>query len=119
MSVTAIGDYRFAPRDAQANFHGNIVVYLHWEGHNSFCAALAFPLPPDMPFGAILSDLLPTCYGSHPDWAKIDWNAATWTLDGAPFTPDPARAIGAQGIGHKSLLRFWTPGLDGVGGSRS
>ncbi len=106
-------------RDAVENFHGNIVVYLHWEGHLSFCAALAFPLPTDMPFGAISGELLPQFYGSHPDFGQIDWSQARWELDGKPFTPDPGAAIGDQGFGHKSLLRFWTPYLHGYQGSGS
>jgi phenol/toluene 2-monooxygenase (NADH) P4/A4 len=40
-----------------------------------------------------------------------------WTLDGEDFVPDMEASLGDQGIGHKSLLRFWTPGLDGLGES--
>ena len=57
MTVTAIvPDYadRVEVADAPEKFHGNIVVYVHWEQHLSFCAALAFPLPPAMPFGALV-----------------------------------------------------------------
>jgi phenol hydroxylase P4 protein len=36
-----------------------------------------------------------------------------WTLDGEEFVPTwTEKSLGDQGIGHKSLLRFWTPGLD-------
>lgn len=114
MSVVALKPgYKGEVLDRVENFHGNQLVYLHWEDHLSFCAALAFPLPPDMPFGAILKDVLPPFYGMHPDWPKIDWSSVRWTLDGKPFTPDPGRALRDQGIRHKSLLRFWTPGLKG------
>ena len=53
MSVTAIApDYEkyVEFRDVEKNFHGNRVVYVHWEEHLSFCSAIAFPLPPAMPF---------------------------------------------------------------------
>ncbi len=106
-------------RDAVENFGGNIVVYVHWEEHLSFCSALAFPLPPEMPFGAVQGELLPQFYGSHPDFQRIAWSSVRWELDGQPFTPDLETAIGQQGFGHKSLLRFWTPGLDGYQGSKS
>lgn len=109
MSVRALNDgYTAENRDALANFHGNQLVYLHWEGHLEFCAALTFPLPPQMPFAAVTGELLPQFYGMHPDWAGIDWEQARWTLNGEPFTPDPAKSLADQGIGHKALLRFWT-----------
>lgn len=106
-------------RDRVENFHGNIVVYLHWEEHLSFCAATAFPLPPGMPFGALLADILPTYYGMHPDFAAIDWAAVRWTVDGTAVTPDPEKSLKDHGVGHKSLIRFWTPGLNGYRGSCS
>ena len=106
-------------RDRVENFHGNHVVYLHWEEHLSFCAALAFPLPPAMPFGALLAEILPTYYGPHPDFAKIDWATVRWTVDGKDIVPDPAKSLADHGVGHKSLIRFWTPGLNGFKGSNS
>lgn len=106
-------------RDRVENFHGNILVYLHWEEHLGFCAALTFPLPPDMPFGALLAEIIPTYYGAHPDFARIDWTAVRWTIDGRAVTPDPAKSLKDHGVGHKSLIRFWTPGLHGFRDSRS
>ncbi|MCR6628687.1 MAG: phenol hydroxylase subunit P4 [Magnetospirillum sp.] len=106
-------------RDRQDNFHGNIVSYVHWEEHLSFCAALAFPLPPAMPFQALVSDVIGTYYRAHPDFARIDWSQVTWTIDGKPVQPDMAKSLAENGVGHKSLIRFWTPGLDGYCHSRS
>lgn len=106
-------------RDRVENFHGNIVVYLHWEEHLSFCSAIAFPLPPDMPFAALQQEIIPTYYGAHPDFARIDWGAVRWRLDGRDIIPDPAQSLATQGFAHKSLLRFWTPGLTGYRGSCS
>ncbi len=114
MSVVSLqGEYKGKVLDKKENFHGNQVTYLHWEDHNMFCAAMAFPFPPDMPFGAILENVIPEYYGMHPDFAKIDWNEVKWTLDGEDFTPDPTKGIADQGFEHKSLLRFTTPGLKG------
>ncbi|MGB0747540.1 MAG: phenol hydroxylase subunit P4 [Magnetospiraceae bacterium] len=103
-------------RDRVENFHGNNVVYLHWEEHLMFSSALAFPLPPDMPFGAILAEIMPTNYGMHPDFEKIDWSTVRWEIGGKEATPDPEKSLKDNGIGHKTLIRFWTPGLTGVGG---
>lgn len=105
------------PRDRVENFHGNQVVYLHWEKHLSFCAPMAFPLPPPMPFGALVGELIPKFYGMHPDFAKVDWTKAKWTLDGQPFTPALDKSLAENGVGHKSVLRFVTPGLDGFAGA--
>ncbi len=103
-------------RDRRENFHGNQVVYLHWEEHLMFCAAFAFPFPPAMPFGALIQEIIPTFYGAHPDFEKIDWDQVRWQIDGKDVTPDPEKSLEDNGIGHKSLIRFWTPGLNGVGG---
>ncbi|OIQ79228.1 hypothetical protein GALL_390390 [mine drainage metagenome] len=122
MSVVAL-DKHYADkveiRDRLENFHGNQVVYVHWEDHLMFCAALAFPLPPAMPFGALVQQILPTYYGMHPDFAKIDWSKVRWMIDGAEASPDLAASLKDNGVGHKSCIRFWTPGLDGYKHSRS
>lgn len=119
MSVVAIGEYEFEAKDKLENFHGNQVVYINWEKHLMFCAPLAFPLSPDMPFGDLVNGLLPQFYGPHQDWEKVDWVKATWLLDGAPFEPDLGKSLADNGVGHKSVLRFTTPGLDGIKGSAS
>ena len=67
MSVKSIGDYSFTPKDKVENFHGNMLVYMQWEKHLSFCAPLAFPLPPDMPFGDLVAGVLAPAYAVHPD----------------------------------------------------
>lgn len=120
MAVNALNPgYRGEVRDAEENFHGNRVVYVHWEEHLMFCAALAFPLPPQMPFGALVGEVLPQFYGPHPQFKEIDWAQVRWTLNGEDFTPDLEKSLDDNGITHKSLLRFWTPGLDGHQGSAS
>lgn len=116
MSVVAITpDYesRIDIRDRLENFHGNQIVYVHWEQHLSFCAALAFPLPPAMPFAALVEEVIKPHYAAHPDAAKVDWSTVEWMIDGEKATPDPAKSLAENGIGHKSLVRFWTPGLEG------
>lgn len=119
MSVNAIGKYEFEPLDTQDKFHGNQLVYFNWEHHLMFCAPVCLPLPPDMPFKALIAEVLPGVYGQHPDFEKIDWSKATWLLDNEPFTPDGEKSLKDNGVTHKGLLRFTTPGLDGIGGSNS
>ena len=117
MPVTAIGNYEFESRDRVANFHGNLITYWHWEEHLMFCAALALPFPPAMLFGDVTGKVLPDLYGAHPETASIDWKKASWMLDGRPFKPDFGASLAANGLVHKSLVRFWTPGLHGIHGT--
>jgi phenol/toluene 2-monooxygenase (NADH) P4/A4 len=105
--------------DRVENFGGNQVVYIQWQKHLSFCAAMAFPLPPAMPFGALVGELMPQFYSMHPDWKIIDWAAVQWTLDGEAFTPDLGKSLADNHVGHKSLIGFTTPGLDGFSHSSS
>ena len=118
MAVVALQDgYQGEVLDQEENFHGNRVVYLHWEDHLMFCAAIAFPLPPGMPFGGLLEEIIPTYYGAHPDFKNIDWAKVRWTLDGEEITPEPDQSLEDLGVRHKSMIRFWTPGLKGYRGT--
>ncbi len=120
MAVKAIrDDYRFEAKDIEANFHGNRLVYVGWDHHLMFCAPVAFPLPADMPFGALLEDVLPGAFGMHPDFARIDWEQVQWKLDGEDFTPDLGASLEGNGLRHKSVIRMHTPGLNGIGGTGS
>ena len=74
MATKFIGKYEPESKDRIENFHGNIVVYVGWDRHRMINSAMAFPLPPAMPFGALLNDVLPSCYKDHPDFEKLDWN---------------------------------------------
>jgi len=117
MPVTAIvPDYEsYAEiRDVQKNFHGNILIFVHWEQHLSFCSAIAFTLPSGMPFSALVSDVIARHYAAHPDAAKIDWRKAVWSIDGETTMPDFNASLAENGLHHKSLIRFWTPGLSGI-----
>jgi len=82
-------------------------------------APMAFPLPPEMPFGAFHTEVMPAAFAAHPEWSKIDWSTVEWMLDGSSFTPDMNASLKDNGIGRKSVIRFVTPGLDGIGGSGS
>lgn len=105
-------------RDLPGLYHGNLMVYVHWENHLSFAAAIALPLPPPTPFG-VIKEAIAGIYGPHPDWEKIDWSKVIWKIDGKDATPVMEKSIADHGIGHKSLIRFWTPGLDGYKGTQN
>ncbi len=115
MPVTAIGAYPAIVKDGVENFHGNIMVIIGWDQHVMVSSPMAFPLPPVMPFGALVAEVIPAAYGPDPDFAAIDWDKVEWMLDDRPFAPDPEKSLAENGIGHKSVIRFRTPGLDSLG----
>lgn len=118
MSVVAIERYEIPARDLRENFPAPLL-YIGWEDHLMFCAPFCLPLPPDMPFGALATAVLPGIYGEHPDFAKIDWAQVQWFKSGRPWAPDPAKSLADNGLVHKDAIRFRTPGLTGIQGSFS
>lgn len=118
MSVVAIDRYEFAPRDVRENFPAPLL-YIGWDDHLMFTSPVCLPLPADMPFGALVTEVLPGVYGWHPDFAEIDWGTAQWLKSGEPWAPDLAKSLADNGLGHKDVIRLRTPGLTGIRGSHS
>ncbi len=118
MSVAAVAPYELPARDTVDKFPAPLL-YIGWEDHLLFCAPFCLPLPPDMPFGALATQVLPGIYGYHPDFARIDWQKVQWLKSGKPFSPDPAKSLAENGLRHKDVIRFRTPGLNGIQGSCS
>ena len=120
MTVIALKPgYSAEPKDAEDKFHGNRLLYIGWDEHLLFCAPLCVPLPAAMPFGALVKDVLPGLYNSHPDFDKIDWSKGEWKDSGKAFEPDFDKSLADNGLVHKSAIRFRTPGLNGINGSCS
>jgi len=119
MGVAAIKEYRFDSADRVENFHGNQLLYVGWEDHLMFCAPFAFPFPPDAPFQAVIDGALPGAFGYHPDFAQIDWAKVEWFKSGQPWEPKFDQSLAENGLGHKAVVRFRTPGLTGIAGSCS
>ena len=117
MAVQAIGEYEFEAKDKLENFHGNMLTYWNWVDHLMICTPVALPLGPAVPFGTIVSEVFPGVYGYHPDFAEIDWDIAEWTLDDKPFVPRLDKSLADNGLQHKSIVKFVTPGLRGISGT--
>jgi len=118
MPIKAITpDYHGDFKDGVEKFHGNQIVNIHWEKHLMFAWPMCVPLPPAMPFGALIEGVLPGIFGAHPNFKQIDWNAVEWKTSKGPFKPDLAKSLTDNGIGHKTTISFRTPGLNGVGGN--
>ena len=120
MSVIALKPgYQGEVRDRVENFHGNQLVYFGWDQHLLFCSAFAAPLPPSMPFGIFVEQVVKPILAAHPEAERIDWSQAQWLRSSQPFTPDWDKSLIDNGIGHKTALRIRTPGLNGLEGSCS
>lgn len=118
MTLHTLGTYDFPAKDKRENFPAPLL-YIGWEDHLSFCAPVCIPLPGDTPFAALTGQVLPGVYGQHPDFASIDWNQTQWFKSGEPWQPDPGLTLEQNGLGHKDVIRFRTPGLTGIDGSYS
>lgn len=114
--VKALYPYHFEAKDKRENFPAPLL-YIGWEDHQFFCSPVCLPLPAQTPFGALSQVILPGVYGAHPEFASIDWSTVEWFKSGEPWTPDPARTLAENGLGHKDVIRFRTPGLSGIAGS--
>lgn len=118
MSITALHAYQHEPKDRRENF-ADPLLYIDWEDHHMFCSPVCLMLPAPMPFSALAAQVLPQVYGAHPDFARIDWQAVEWFKSGTRWQPDAERSLAENGLGHKDVIRFRTPGLNGIGGSFS
>jgi phenol/toluene 2-monooxygenase (NADH) P4/A4 len=118
MSVVTLKPYSFPAKDTVDKFLSPLL-YIGWEGHMMFCAPVCLPLPSYTSFSALTGAVLPNVYGAHPDFSKIDWAKAEWFKSGQPWVPDPAKTLFENGLRHKDVIRFSTPGLDGISGSFS
>lgn len=76
-------------------------------------------MPPDTPFAAVVNQMMAGAFGYHPDWQNIDWSKVQWLKSSQPWTPQMDKSVGENGLQHKDVLRFKTPGLNGVAGSCS
>ena len=119
MAIQSIGEYPIIMKDKIENFHGNQLVFIYWHGHRVVCSPRAFPLPAEMPFGALLSDIIPLTYKIEPDFADLDFakTEVIWEIDGKVVKPDFSKSLKENGVGHKSFVTFITPALTGKVGA--
>lgn len=114
MAVAAISEYTATPRDVVANFHGKQLVYVSWDRHLLFAAPFLLCLPPDTIFRDMVMGPLTQLLQADPDAAAIDWASVTWMRGTQPWTPDFDATLDANGITHKTQLRFATSGVNSL-----
>jgi phenol/toluene 2-monooxygenase (NADH) P4/A4 len=108
-----LGEYPLQEADPENLFHGNRLIYVCWDNHLMCSAPFCLPLPPTLPFGALVRDVLPQLYGDHPEFEQIDWQRTKWFNSNKRFHPDFGKSLQHHGLTHKSLIRFQTPALEG------
>ncbi|MBH1965636.1 MAG: phenol hydroxylase [Comamonadaceae bacterium] len=116
MTMTSIGNYEFPQKDGAEKFPAPLL-FFSWEDHKMFCAPFAVPLPPTLKFADMCRGAFPGFFSAHPDFAHIDWDKAEWFKSGQPWTPDMEKTLAENGLRHKDVIRFRTPGLTGLKGS--
>lgn len=116
MTVAALAPYDFPSRDRVENYHGKQLVYVWWEKHRMFSRPFVVALAPETTFRELFETHI-TSFAWHPDWPKIDWDAVIWRNGDDVFTPRFDASLAENGLGHKDLIRFETPGLDGIAGT--
>jgi len=112
--LKTLGAYPLRQADTVDRFFGNWLIYLGWDNHLMFSAPMCVPLPPDLPFGALVKEVLPDLYGEHPEFELIDWQRVLWSDSNKRFVPDFGKSLEDHGFGHKTLIRFRTPALEGI-----
>ncbi|WP_085318267.1 phenol hydroxylase subunit P4 [Derxia lacustris] len=117
MSYTTLRPFAPVVKDRVENFHGQQLLFVGWDRHLMFYAPMTLCVAPDLRFGELRRNVLPTLWGKHPDFARIDWATAEWSSSGERIVPDDASTLAELGLCHKSLLRLRTPGLDGLAGA--
>jgi len=116
MSVTAIGSYEHMAHDTADRFAAPLL-YVAWDEHMMFAAPAVVPLSMHTNMADVQAKLLPSLYSEHPDFERIQWSHVQWFCGDRMFTPKPNATLAEHGFKHKSVLRFRTPGLEGLRGS--
>lgn len=112
MTLTARKPYRFEPVDGVERYHGNQLLYVSWDHHLMFAAPFILCVSPTLRFSELVDTVIRPLVAADPDAAQVAWLAAEWIKGGQPFAPDFERSLKDNGVGHKDLLRFRTPGLN-------
>ena len=70
-----------------------------------------------MRFGDVVAGPMQAAFGYHPDFAQIDWAKVEWLKSGKPVALDFDKSLAENGLKHKDVIRFRTPGLNGINGT--
>lgn len=112
MATIATKPYPMRPVDGIEHYHGNQLVYWSWDHHLMFAAPFITCPSPSAPMIEFLESTIRPLIAPDPDAARLDWTQVEWVRDHEPITIDVSKSFSENGIGHKDLLRFRTPGMN-------
>jgi phenol hydroxylase P4 protein len=115
MTVTSTKHYEGVPRHPVENFGGNQINYVSWDHHLLFAAPFCLCPNPDMKLADFLEDIVNPLLAADPDAEKLDWHKVVWQKGLDSWQPDLDKTLRENGVGHKDLLRFKTPGMNSLG----
>ncbi len=105
MAVVAISDYVFESKSRQELYGDDQLVHVWWKGNVFFVSAACFRFPKAMPWGELVN-VLKGFYTADPDFVPESLDSVQWIIDDKAVTPDPAKSLEENGVGHKSLIQF-------------
>tara|TARA_B110000211_G_C14072509_1_gene550566 strand:+ start:2341 stop:2697 length:357 start_codon:yes stop_codon:yes gene_type:complete len=118
MPITSTKKYSITPRDLQKNFNGKQLIYISWDHHLLFAAPFTLCLLPETQFSELVFEgILPTLQ-ADPDLEKINWHEVTWLKANQPWQPDFNKSLVDNGLVHKDQIRFHTPNLNTLCGTK-
>jgi phenol/toluene 2-monooxygenase (NADH) P4/A4 len=103
----------------QAHYFASPLLNIAWNDHLMFAAPLCIPVPSYLRFGEFLNSVLPSLFGQHPDFTKIDWSRAQWSKNNEFWIPKSDKSLWDNGVRHKDVVCLKTPGLTGINCSSS
>jgi phenol/toluene 2-monooxygenase (NADH) P4/A4 len=95
------------------------LLHLIWDDHLMFCAPACLPVASYLAFGDFLKILIPSVFGEHPDFSRIDWSRAQWSKNDEFWMPRSELSLRDNGVRHNDVVRLKTPGLTGLNCSSS
>ena len=116
MSVCSLKPYHGIAADTVGHYHGQQLIYLSWDHHLMFAAPFVVCVPPDLRFQDLVDTVLSPLIAADPDATEIRWEQVSWRMTDQPFSSTARMTLAENGIGHKALLRFHTPGLNSLCG---
>ncbi|PHR84443.1 MAG: phenol hydroxylase [Colwellia sp.] len=118
MPIKSTKKYSVTPRDIQKNFNGKQLTYVSWDHHLLFSAPFILCLSPETQFSELVDEgILPTLQ-ADPDLDKINWHEVTWLKANKPWVPDFSKSLADNGLVHKDQIRFHTPNLNTLCGTK-
>ncbi len=116
MPVIAKKAFIGEPSDTVDKYEGKQLLFVSWDHHLIFASPFLHCVDPAMNLTEFLNQVVKPLMGADPDSEQVHWESAEWKKANQPWKPDFSKSLAENGVVHKELLRFHTPGLNTVCG---